>query len=66
MDLRTDAISEAVRELGTSIEWLRAGERRGYFSPAPRDRNGHRCYTEEDIERMHSRSSWRRPRHEHG
>jgi DNA-binding transcriptional MerR regulator len=38
----TYTISEAARELGISIEWLRAGERRGYFSPAPRDRNGHR------------------------
>jgi DNA-binding transcriptional MerR regulator len=48
----TYTISEAARELGISIEWLRAGERRGYFSPALRDRNGHRYYTEEDIERM--------------
>jgi DNA-binding transcriptional MerR regulator len=64
--LTTYTISEAARELGISIEWLRAGERRGYFQPAPRDRNGHRYYTEEDLERMRSRSSWRRPRHEHG
>ena len=62
----TYRISEAARELGISIEWLRVGERRGNFSPAPRDRNGHRYYTEEDLERMRSRSSWRRPRHEHG
>jgi len=48
----TYTISEAACELGISIEWLRAGERRGYFEPAPRDRNGHRYYTEEDIERM--------------
>jgi DNA-binding transcriptional MerR regulator len=64
--LTTYTISEAARELGISIEWLRAGERRGYFQPAPRDRNGHRYYTEEDLKRMRSRSSWRRPRHEHG
>jgi DNA-binding transcriptional MerR regulator len=49
----TYRISEAARKLGISIEWLRAGERRGYFPPARRDRNGHRYYTEEDIERMH-------------
>jgi DNA-binding transcriptional MerR regulator len=64
--LTTYTISKAARELGISIEWLRAGERRGYFQPAPRDRNGRRYYTEEDLERMCSRSSWRRPRHEHG
>jgi DNA-binding transcriptional MerR regulator len=49
----TYSISEAARELGISIEWLRAGERRGYFPPAPRDQNGHRYYTKEDLERMH-------------
>ncbi len=48
----TYKISEAARELGISIEWLRAGERRGFFPPAPRDHNGHRYYTEEDLERM--------------
>ena len=53
-----DNDSEATaRELGISIEWLRAGARRGYFSPAPSDRNGHRYYTEEDVKRMRSRSS---------
>jgi DNA-binding transcriptional MerR regulator len=30
----TYTISEAARELGISIEWLRAGERRGYFQTA--------------------------------
>jgi DNA-binding transcriptional MerR regulator len=61
--LTTDRISEAARELGISIEWLRAGERRGFFPPAPRDHNGHRYYTEEDLERMRegrSRQSLRR------
>jgi DNA-binding transcriptional MerR regulator len=57
----TYRISEAARELGISAEWLRVGERRGYFPPALRDRNGHRYYTEEDIERMRGRSSRRRP-----
>ena len=58
----TYKISEAARELGISIEWLRAGERRGYFSPAPRDRNGHRYYTYEDIERMRTRRGECHPR----
>jgi hypothetical protein len=55
----TYRISEAARELGTS-EWLRVGERRGYFPPALRDRNGHRYYTEEDMERMRNRPTSRR------
>ncbi len=61
----TYRISEAARELGISIEWLRAGERRGFFPPALRDRNGHRYYTEEDVERMRngrSRGSRQRQR----
>jgi DNA-binding transcriptional MerR regulator len=57
----TYRISEAARELGISAEWLRVGEKRGFFPPALRNRNGHRYYTEEDIERMRSRSSRRRP-----
>jgi DNA-binding transcriptional MerR regulator len=64
--LTTYTISEAARELGISIEWLRAGERRGYFQPALRDRNGHRYYTEEDLERMRKARSRRRPRPGHG
>lgn len=55
----TYRISEAARELGTS-EWLRVGERRCYFPPALRDRNGHRYYTEEDMERMRNRPTSRR------
>ena len=50
--LTTYRISEAARELGISAEWLRVGERRGYFPPALRDHNGYRYYTEEDIERI--------------
>jgi DNA-binding transcriptional MerR regulator len=57
----TYRISEAARELGISIEWLRAGERRGFFPSALRDRNGHRYYTEEDIERMRSMGRSRHP-----
>jgi predicted site-specific integrase-resolvase len=56
----TYRISEAARELGISAEWLRVGEKRGYFPPALRDRNGHRYYTEEDLERMRNRPTSRR------
>jgi len=56
----TYRISEAARELGISVEWLRKGEARGFFPPALRDRNGHRYYTEEDIERMRNRPTSRR------
>jgi DNA-binding transcriptional MerR regulator len=59
-------ISEAARELGISAEWLRVGERRGFFPPALRDRNGHRYYTEEDLERMRKGRSRRTPKPEHG
>ena|GEM_PF-2067758 len=55
-------ISEAARELGISVEWLRKGEMRGFFPPALRDRNGHRYYTEEDIERMRNRPTSNRRR----
>lgn len=56
----TYRISEAARELGISAEWLRVGEKRGYFPLALRDHNGHRFYTEEDIERMRNRPTSRR------
>lgn len=55
----TYRISEAARELGISAEWLRAGERRGFFPSARRDRNGHRYYTREDIERLRTRRTAR-------
>jgi predicted site-specific integrase-resolvase len=58
----TYRISEAARELGISIEWLRKGESRGFFPPALRDSNGHRYYTEEDIERMRNRPTSRKTR----
>jgi predicted site-specific integrase-resolvase len=58
----TYRISEAARELGISIEWLRKGEARGFFPPALRDRNGHRYYMEEDIERIRNRPTSRRTR----
>ena len=56
----TYRIFEAARELGISAEWLRVGEKRAYFPPALRDRNGYRYYTEEDIERMRNRPTSRR------
>jgi hypothetical protein len=65
----TYRISEAARELGISAEWLRVGEKRGYFLPALRDRNGQRYYTEEDIERTRkgrSRQSQHRATTKHG
>jgi len=58
----TYRISEAARELGISAEWLRKGETRDYFPPALRDCNGHRYYTEGDIERMRNRPTSRRTR----
>jgi DNA-binding transcriptional MerR regulator len=56
----TYRISEAARELGISAEWLRVGEKRGYFPLALRDGNGHRYYTQDDIERMRNRPTSRR------
>ena len=52
-------ISEAARELEISAEWLRMGESRGFFPEAPRDRNGHRYYTREDIDRLKGRRTTR-------
>jgi MerR HTH family regulatory protein len=62
----TYRISEAARELGISVEWLRKGEMRGFFPPALRDRNGHRYYTEEDMQRMRNRPTSRRARESPG
>lgn len=53
----TYRISEVARLLGISAEWLRAGERRGFFPSARRDRNGHRYFTQEDVERLRNRRS---------
>ena len=52
---RTYRISEAARELGISVEWLRTGERRGFFPSARRDRSIHRYYTPDDIARLRKR-----------
>ena len=56
----TYRISEAARELGISAEWLRVGEKHGYFPLALRDRNCYRYYTEDDVERMRNRPTSRR------
>lgn len=55
LSTRIYTISEAARELGLSAEWLRKGERRKSLPEARRDRNGHRYYTPEDIERLRNR-----------
>lgn len=56
----TYRISEAARELGISVEWLRKGEERGFFPKARRDpTNGHRYYTHQDIELLKSRRAER-------
>lgn len=52
---RTYRISEAARELGISVQWLRMGERCSFFPPARRDRNNHRYYTPDDITRLRNR-----------
>ena len=38
--------------LGISASWLRKLERQGKIPRAARDRNGHRRYTPEDVERI--------------
>jgi DNA-binding transcriptional MerR regulator len=59
-DRRTYRISEVARELVISAEWLRAGEKRGYFPKARRNpTNGHRYYTRRDIERLKARRAAR-------
>jgi len=49
------SVSQAARELGLSADWLREGERRGSLPTAQRDRNGHRIYSEQDLERLRRR-----------
>ena len=52
---QTFTISEVARQLGLSAEWLRQGEKRGSLPRARRDRNGHRYYTHQDLERLRNR-----------
>ena len=55
---RIYSVSEAARNLGLSVDWLRRAERRGSLPPARRDGNGHRYYTPEDLERLRNRRFW--------
>ncbi len=48
-------LSEAARELGLSVDWLRRAESRVSLPPARRDKNDHRYYTEGDLERLRDR-----------
>jgi len=45
-------ISEVAKKLSVSAAWLRELEKAGRIPPATRDRNGHRRFTEDDIERL--------------
>ena len=55
IEQRVYGITETARILNLSTDWLRQGERRGSLPKAKRDRNGHRFYTIEDIERLRNR-----------
>jgi hypothetical protein len=56
----TYGISEAARELGISIEWLRKGEARGFF--LPRATAMATATSQEDMQRMRNRPTSRRTR----
>lgn len=45
-------ISEVARELGCSVEWLRAAEVTGRITTARRDINGWRRYSPQDVEQI--------------
>ena len=45
-------VTNVARRLGVSPDWLRHLERNGRIPVAQRDRNGHRRYTEGDLERL--------------
>ena len=45
-------IRSAAQALGVSSDWLRQLERTNVVARVPRDRNGHRRYTQEDIDRL--------------
>jgi Helix-turn-helix domain len=44
--------ADTARELGISPDWLRRLERAGRIPPASRDLNGHRRFSQADIERL--------------
>ena len=43
-------ISQAARQLGMSVDFLREGEKKGKIPKAKRDINRWRVYTEEDLQ----------------
>jgi DNA (cytosine-5)-methyltransferase 1 len=43
---------EAAREIGVTKNTLFRWEKNGLIAPAKRDRNNHRVYTREDIEKI--------------
>ena len=45
-------ISEAARQLGCSVEWLRTAEDRGKIPSARRDMNSWRRYSLDDVETL--------------
>lgn len=45
-------IHDVATQLGVSTGWIRRQERAGIVPLAPRDRNGHRRYGAEDVERI--------------
>ena len=46
-------IGMVAKRVGASPSWLRKLERHGKIARAARDRNGHRRYTPEDVERIY-------------
>ncbi len=42
-------IAQLAKELGFSADWIRRMEREGRIPYAPRDLNGHRRYSREDV-----------------
>ncbi len=45
-------IKEAAQRLGVCTDWIRKLERDGRIPPARRDLNGHRRYSEEDLDEV--------------
>ncbi len=56
---------DVARQLGFSPDRLRRAERDGEIPPVPRDKNGHRRYRPEDMERLR-RLLFRPARHDKG
>ena len=45
-------IKDAAQRLGVCADWLRKLERDGRIPPARRDLNGHRRYSDEDLDEV--------------